>query len=383
MVWPGRIFPLTLIALVGLAASLKANNADDALRARELARKELLFRQRQHYEQSIKALPALAQHRMDEILRLRVIGGDLVAYSPLAPWADSRGRRAQIDGIKTPAIIVYTQFAPNQIGGRQFDITLEEYPDPDTFGRLHLLWHPFGFPRAGQLTIEHTEQTSHSFRRVLYVQGPQRAQLIVFSNADSAAGKLQSFNVAEKDFDTLRRKHAAEAERWMRPIFRRLMQDAAFAPDSNAAWQVLSSVWPTTDQTRRAVVKLLPALGSEDSLVRHRAADDLARLGRDGAAAILAVNRKGLSLEQKARLDEVISRFRRLPDSDARRLIDDPDFLLDCQYSDDPTVRKLAARRLVQVLGHPTGIDPDAPDNVRAAEVDSLRLELRQQGGAK
>lgn len=376
--------PLSHILLViSMAVLLPALHAwadapEDVRRAQQQARREMLQRQRDHYQQSIKSLALLDEHRMTGILKLCVEDGKLAPDTGLSPWPNFMARRANIDGLTAPAVITYTQYIPDDPNGRQFEITLESYPDNDTYSRLHLLWRPIG-PRANEISIESTDQTSDTFRRVLYMQAPLSARLIVFGNGNATDGEPQTFNVGEKDFATVRQKHPRQVERWLRPIFRQLQQDAAFAPDVSAAWQVLADDWPVQPQVTEQILRILPQLDAEPWRARDAASSDLASLGLQGATAILRLDRRGLTFEQNVRLDEVVSRFRRLPETDARHLGDDPQFLLDCQYSADKTVRQLAAARLTHVLAHPLALDPDAPDAERNAQADALRAQLARQ----
>jgi hypothetical protein len=202
------------------------------------------------------------------------------------------------------------------------------------------------------------------------------ARLLVFSNDASSGQNMKSFNYMEKDFATLRRRYPSEIRDWLRPVLHWIQQDAVFAPDVNEAWQVLESEWPVTDQTQQAVARLVPELKDERSSVRNRAADALAGLGRDGASAIIRLDRQQLSLEQIVRLDEVVARFNRMPDDATRRLKTNPDFLLDCEYCSDLTVRAIAAERLRKLLGHPTGLDRTTTDIAKSDAVEKLREQF-------
>jgi hypothetical protein len=335
-------------------------------------REQMLARQREQYDRSIRSLPALVQRRMPQIMNLRVEDGRLVLHTSLRPWPNFTRRRAEIEGFRSPASVAYTQFLPDSSAARQFEFNLDDYPDADTFARLHLVWRP-----SGELTVERTEQSSRGFVRVVYLQGLKQAQLLVFSNREPFSPGGRNVNVAERDFMTLRGKHESEAEQWLRPLFRQLKQDEAFAPDTNSAWQVLADQWPVDENVSQAVRQLLPDLASESSHVRNGAGNQLAHLGRDGATVLLRADRSHLTIEQTVRVDEVLSRFRHMPDADAARLRDDPDFLLDCLYCDDPTVRKLATDRLARQIGRPIEIDPDADPDERALAIQQVRATLR------
>ena len=342
-------------------------------------RQAVLSRQRDHYLQTVESLLPLPQHRMDQILQLKVQSGQLTLRTPLAPLGDFEERRADIQGLASPAKVTYVQFVPNNPAARQFEFKLEEYPDHETYAQLHLQWQPAAVGRVDDISIERTEQTSHGFLRVFYHQGVTMARVLVFANDASTDHNLESFNCTEKDFSTLCKMHPVEVEQYLRPILHEIGQDVVFAPDVNTAWQVLAADWPVDGQVSRAVRHELPALDDPNSHVRNQASSRLVNLGRYGASAIMRLDRHGLSLEQNVRLDDVISHFRQISPIAADRLGNNPDFLLDCGYSGDATVRGLAIARLAHVLGHQIQLDSDAPEGARVEAVDQLRRQVHPE----
>ena len=355
-----------LVVLAGLSAGARADSPDDQ------GRPAVLSRQREHYLQSLRSLPPLDQRRIIDVLQLHISSGHLSLATSLTPWPDFEGRRVELDRGRLPAAVSYAQFVPNDPAARQFDFHFEEYPNDDLYAQMRVQWRPEENGQ-GEITIERTQQTSRNFMRVFYSESPLVARLLVFSNDGSADRNSQSFSFAERNFVKLRQMHPAEIDQWLRPVFRLLEQDSVFAPDPNAAWQVLSGEWPVPGNVHDAVLRLLPSLDDEQSRVRGRAADEMARLGRNGATAILRLDRRGLSLEQNVRLDEVVSRFRRLSDAEVRRNAANPDFFLDCQYCPDQTVQILAADRLARLLGEGYRLDVNAPPSERLSKVEKLR----------
>jgi len=221
-----------------------------------------------------------------------------------------------------------------------------------------------------------TGPTGEHFARVVYTQSGNRASLQAFGTATSEDQDSKTVMIAEKDFLTLREKHAADLETWLRPVLHRLQQDFVFATDSNAAWQTLAGEWPVNPSVQAKVEALLPDLNSPKWQVRHTTEKELAKLGRDGATVILRRSRTGLSLEQNTRLDELLSRFEPLSAEEVRKLSNNPEFLLDCAYCDDPVVRKLAAARLAKILGRPLKLDTNAPEAERGEAIELLRSQL-------
>lgn len=356
-----------LLCLAPIAQGADAPDSD---------RRAVLARQRDHYLQTVEALQPLAEHRKDQILNLHVRDGQLSLSTPLKPQPDFESRRADIQGIALPAAVTYVQFVPNNPAARQFDLKLDEYPDPDTYAQLHFQWQPDPLGRTEEVSIDRTQQTSQGFLRVFYHQGSSTARVLVFTNDASTDHNVESFNCTEKDFATLCRLHPIEVEQYLRPILHLMGQDVVFAPDTNVAWQVLEAKWPVGDRISGEVKRILPKLEDSSSRVRNDATDRLAGLGLSAATAILRMDRSGLSPEQNIRLDNVLSHYCQIRTDVARQLADDPDFLLDCVYCDDQTVRKLAVARLTLVLGHAVNLDPNAPNSARIEAVDQLREAL-------
>ena len=276
----------------------------------------------------------------------------------------------------SPAAVTYVQFVANNPAARQFEFKLEEYPDAETYAQLHLQWQPNAAGHVDELSIERTEQTGNSFLRVFYHQGPTMARVLVFANDAATDHNVESFNFTERDFVTLRRLHPKAMHAYLRPILHRLGQDVVLAPEANVAWQVLAADWPVDERVSDEITRTVPRLNDVRYRIRNDAADRLAGLGRDGASAILRLNRRQLSFEQNQRLDEVVSRFRQVSSAEAKRLEEDPDFLLDCVYCEDETIRTLAAARLPRVLGFAVNLDATAPERTRVDAVDTIRLQL-------
>jgi hypothetical protein len=339
-------------------------------------REKLIEVQRAHQRQILADLAPLPEKRMSQILQFRVDRRQLVVHTPL--HAPLLNRRADIIGIGLPAVLSYTESMPADPESSQLEFTLLDYPDKLTNVRIHLSCQP-DVVGIADLSIESSLQTGPNgerFARVLYSQTDSRASMQAFGTASSEDQDSQTVTLIEKDFATLREKHPAEMETWLRPVLHRLQQDFVFATDSNAAWQALANDWPLNAKSKARVDALLPDLNSPKWATRNAVARELARLGRDGATVVLREDRTGLSLEQNARLDELLSRFRPLPADEIQALSMSPEFLLDCEYCDDPTVRRLAMARLSKIVGRPLNLNVDAPDALRGEAIERLRTQI-------
>jgi len=373
-----RIFSCFLAGVLGLPVVSSADQLENIRRAREdLNREESLRAQRERYERSVKDLRPLLATRVNQIFSLHIEKRQIALTPLIEPTQAFENRKANLAGFNSPATIAYCQWFANEPGMRKFEFLVEDFPGKLTSNVVHLVWQPNGTPTP-DISLDNTVQgPSDRYWRVLYLQNAVRVTLVAFStDGSNSQQQEETVNISERDFVALRQRHPTETEKWLRPIFRRLQQNSVFAADSNAAWQALVDHWPVSDSTMQAVEQLTPALASADWHKRRRAAEQLAKLGRDGAAAILRLDRTQLTVEQNARVDEVLSRFSPMPASELAALRNDPNFLLDCEYSDDATVRRLASDRLQQVSGRPAGIPVDGPDSVRADLIEKARTAL-------
>jgi hypothetical protein len=324
--------------------------------------------QQRRYRESVKLKPQIDKHRIEDVFQAHLKGGELAIDSRLTAEREYTEHGAVLEGLPEPAVIICWEFSQD-LGQVQFELSYEDYSQPGTCRRVHVQSRP-----PNQVEFEENTQTPAGFRNLTFSQANNVVMLNVVGN-DGAGGFMNS-HVMEQDFLTLRRNHPAEVDRWLRPLLREMHQEAAFAPEPGAAWQILADDWPVDGKFGGQVQAKVRALDDENFHVRRKAADDLHKLGRDAALAIWKMDRRGLTPEQNLRLDEVVARFKPLTDAEAARLGADPHFLLDCLYSDDVTVRKLALKRLKKVSGQNVDFDPEAPDDTRIPAVTALREKL-------
>lgn len=369
-----RILSVGLMA-GGCLVALPTGRADGQIDQRE----KLLADQSRQYRKALDSLEAIPERRMSQIIQLRVERRQLSVHTAL--HAPVMNRRADVQGMNYPITVTYTESVQGEPDSGQFELEVRDFPDARSSLSIHLSCQP-NTGGAGDLSFASSFQSKDQFARVQYSQTANRAFLQAFGSGSEADPESQTVTLAEKDFVTLRERHPAETEKWLRPVLHRLQQDLVFAADSNAAWQALADEWPADESVKARVAELVPELNSTRWQTRSAAVNKLAKLGRDGATAVLRMKRTGLSLEQNAQLDQLLSRFRPLAADDVRALAADPDFLLDCEYCDDLTVRRLALVRLQRALGRPINIDPASPDVVRGDAIEHLRAEIHAPSGA-
>lgn len=272
-------FNPVLIAIV-VAGTVSSATVSSAF-GQAVDRKAILAQQRQQYRQGVAQYPLMKQHSVDDVFHLRMSGNSLTVESPIEPDHDSTQHRADLAGFSEPAVII-CKFISQDLGQVQIEINVDDYSDPLCFGRLHLQARPNGTETGKELEdveIEKTWQNPTGFRRVFFTQVSTEVRMNVYCNDGPA---VVNFTVVAKDFATMRRTHAAETERWLRPVLHELHQEAAFAAEPTAAWQVLAPDWPIDLHLKPAIDERIPLLDSDDFRVRLRGADELERLGRDG-----------------------------------------------------------------------------------------------------
>ena len=331
--------------------------------------RDQIRQQREQFEISMRAQPLLDQTRIEDLFRLRLEANNLVLTTSLPPTRTYSSMRAELEGFAFPAVVARMQLGRSGIG--QFEFILDDYADPDAFGRLHIL------SKAGMLRLDKTEQRFDGTRRVRLIQGERQVHLSVFERDRS-----HNVTLTAETFGALRRQFPREVDAFVRPLLREIRQEAAFAPDPATAWQVLSDRSPLDPAVARRVTAELAALDADDFSTREAAVARLEAIGRDAALAIRRMDHDGLSAEQRGRLDGVAARFEPVSKARAAELGRDVTFLLDCLYCDDLPLRRLALARLAQSVGRPLELNVDSPLDDRIPAVDRLRNDLLAEPAA-
>ena len=226
---------------------------------------------------------------------------------------------------------------------------------------------------------EDLDYNDGSARSVQLVQaaadGPQAVKLYVQDFPPNDQGKLTKFELAAPSVTSMCWQNPRQTNDYLRPIFRRLDQEAAvFAVSRRAAWQVVAADDHPDPDTVAATNAIIANLGAESFSQRERAAADLRKLGQAAAIYLMNDPPANLSLEQEMRVDLFLVPYRPLSPADAQRLANDKTFLIDCLYNNDPALRRLIVNRLENITGrhidfHPP---PQSPDAAVAALFDQL-----------
>jgi hypothetical protein len=173
--------------------------------------------------------------------------------------------------------------------------------------------------------------------------------------------------------------HPREVDEFVRPILRDFGQEAAvFAPDPKAAWQVLADDATLDPAIVERVNAAALKLDAESFRDREAALTALQEIGQPAALVLMKADRHAMSPEKQSNVDTFLAPYLPLAADEARRLRDDPHFLLDCQSLDDATLRALAWKRFKSAANPKLQYEPHADAATRAASLSRLRASLRR-----
>ena len=205
-------------------------------------------------------------------------------------------------------------------------------------------------------------------------QEPVRLKLERHSDPPEPADFLKKYSA--RTFAELRRRYPSEVSQYLGSIFRDLHQDANLSLDTAGAWQVVGARF-TPDSAAVAEVKsLLPQLGADAFAQRRSAMQSLRAMGEPAALVLMKMDRAGWNTEQWNAVDTFLAAFEPFDTHMIAKLAQDPGYLLSMQYSNDESLRTLAAARLVELLGHPLELDPRSADEARLPIVEQIRKSL-------
>jgi hypothetical protein len=237
---------------------------------------------------------------------------------------------------------------------------------------------------SGRLILARDSETAGVMSSIQLIQDPPGladpsgveppVRLFVKITYDAGAGQDVDLKLTSGTFSELRRKHPRELNRYLRPILRDFAQEqAVFGTDARAQWQVLAADRAGDVALAAKIRTVLSKFDSDDYQDRVRAADELGALGQDGALELSGMDRSKFSPEQSSAVDAFLAPYLPLLAADVERLRQSPEFLLDCLYSDDAMMRKLALVRLREVTGKAIPAELAGDSDARVAQIERLR----------
>ncbi len=178
-----------------------------------------------------------------------------------------------------------------------------------------------------------------------------------------------------ESLQSLADENPLEFHRYLEPVLKKLSRQNLLGPGAADMYAAFPSIQPDAGSARM-IRALLGPLDSPNPKVRERASHQLAAMGAKGVLAAMRFDRRVLSPEQRARLNEFVASHRRrwMADGSATRNIG---FLVECLEADEPQVRQEAKRAIEQVLGRSVKFDPAQEFDDRWSQVESIRRTLQ------
>jgi hypothetical protein len=359
---------LALIALLGATApdtqpTTRSSLADDKLKAKALI------------DRDMQDLTSLGEHDLSEIIRFDVKDDRLVPMCDLHV-ADNDFHEVHVRGL----------------GGRAKFRVVTSHSDPA--GHQSPQFYYYDLDSPGSIVV-YTEvdstlytmglaQFSESEDRLLSVQygetadvGPQAVNLYIQIVPETDAGAETREHLTGASLADLCMNHPSEVNTYLRPIFRMLGQEqTVFQVDPKTAYQVFSPAWKTDAATIAATDAAVAGLRADSYSDREAAMNRLRRLGEPAALYLMNVDSRSWSIEQAMRVDLFLAPYLPLNDQTAAQLRTDPDFLLDCQFSPQEQIRRLALDQLRDVTGKSIDLNPDLSGRALVDAVTKLRLAI-------
>jgi hypothetical protein len=363
---------LSLLSVPGTPAA-RGDDQQDQMRQMYKQQKA----QQETYINRLDLIPG--KKRIAELIAIGIEDGKLVIKSPLftddaANKMKNRQMRADVEGFPGFCTIMV-----QPIGNGAYYFTFNNVDYPELLGQSNVsVSMQQGYLQISRNFNSRTKSANinlvQTSGRAIYGQ-PDGVQLNVYAG-DNAGRMNVSVNLQAADFVSLRRKYPREVNEHLRPMLRDLKLENVFAVDPTTAWQVFNDEWKGNAAVAAQVKSLLDGLERDAYADRERARQAIRKLGPDAALEIYRMDRADLSPEQNCQLDAVVAAHVSMSRAEAAKMADDVDFLLDCLYSDDATIRAVSLKHLERVTRKNLGFDPAEEYNARVVRVEALRAEL-------
>ena len=321
--------------------------------------------QQHHFDEQLSRMKLLSQTQMADVLRIRLGEKKLSLRTPMPSTPGEGSVRLRLQGVPHDVLLRIVGGAGTPQRHNIFDPSADDAATPAAGvepENLQFSVFDYSQPRMiYTLSVAFQPRLLEIVRQMQYPTGYRMVQVLEQrsrgdSNPDSSLelvvnessnGERPQVNLTleAENFATFLERYPRESELYLRPVLRELQQEAVFAPDERVAWQVFLDQWKPDPAATQKVSAQLPALDDGDYRVRERAVAQLQALGRDGAIALLCLDRRALSLEQTTRIDRVLAPYAQLRPKEAARLRSSASFLLDCLYCDDVKIRQAALER--------------------------------------
>jgi hypothetical protein len=369
------LLALLLPSAALIAQATRPANSREALQVAREAEKSGILKQLSDY-------PMLPPVKLSDVVILGLRGGHLTMQTRLAPTTmPSRLEISDLPGISTltlrlmentpvgskpyePAFFLLEHYQFDKPNSTVSCITVEALPTS-----VQLAWSSESLTGMSEVTmVEQVGPTGPAGNLQ-----PANIELRVSNPpAEGDAGETQ-IELKAPDFQTLRREHPAEVEKYLGPIIRELHADAVvLPPDTVLAWQVFSSEAHLKPEFIDAVQRLVKQLDSDDFSQRESARQSLVKRGPE----LSRLDRSKLSPEQISTIDGFVRQFQPVSPDLAKRLSNDPAFLLSCLTDSDDFISHTAFAHLQTVSRTHLNFDFATQGQHRRDAVEKLRQQL-------
>ncbi len=376
-----RRVPLFFLVAGAIAAPPAARAAAPATTTTALAEEqkpptlaEVKAKEQQETANEWTGLPVIKVKGIDDVFTLAMVGKDLRIATKMEPVEDALLSIPNVPGLSR------VKFTGRQDPNGKYLLLAFSYENrdftaPNAVGVFTSVSYTVGNLSIEQMWDTLADETYHV--TLMQHEHPSEGDPPVNLFIQITAPPAVDLKLAAKSISDLRRDNAAVMAKYVEPILKTLNQPGLLTRvDPKLAWQVFGDAYKPSAELVEKVNTLVKQLNADDFPRRESASKELEKLGQPAALVVLHIDRAGLSDEQKTRLDAFTSKFKTATEADAAARRADPDFLLDCLYSDDAFIRAQALAALSKVTGKPIAFDINANPQQRLEEIGKLRESL-------
>jgi hypothetical protein len=322
----------------------------------------------------IQSFPSSGQLDLVESLQLRQEGSELVVGTNIVATPRARSFAVRDHGLCSAVLRMNRSSRPMLIQIDRLDTS-----DPQA---TYVYTSLYAIPGKVMLAIERATAASASYVQLIddrtdaQVSPASHGQCWLYVQINDADDDpISNLHFAARDFKTLVAQNRAVVDLYLRQGLRELGQERILLPDLSVARQALSVNEPASDpKLNHQIEQYVARLDSANWGDRSAAMQSLRQLGEPALQCLQSMKRRGWSVEQCNRVDELLGAAWPLEQAAAKKIGSDLSFVIDCLDLDDPALRDLACKRLEKLTGHamsPQLLSADAA--VRRQAVDALR----------
>ncbi len=315
----------------------------------------------------VAGLPVINAKTIDDVFQVSLVNNVVKLSTPLKATDDSIVRIPGVSGLSRVKVMMKDDVVA------MFNFENRDYTIPNAVGAFTTISYVAGTVTLAQ-AWETVDDQTYNVQLLQHVrplgEGEPRVSLFVQVTGDPEVKiTLSADNVAE-----LRREHPSEMAKYVDPILTALHQGELLAEvDPRLAWQVFADIFQPSGELNSKVNSIVARLNADGFQDREGASADLEKLGQPAALILMRMDRSKLSEEQRGRIDAFVSKFRTVPDEQAKKFRHDRDFMIDCLYSRDPLIQQSALTELRRLTGKEIAFDFSADPMARSRAIATLR----------